>query len=278
MSRASRRSDRPAGAAGRYPRPGNRHVEYARRCIAGGAGGAARVRGRRPPAAGAQAVEADAAAAGKPHRLPVPAAVVDRAGGDHDRPDAGLAVSVVHRYNLLQAPQWIGLENYVRMFTDDPRAGTRCGSRSPTCSCRCRCSWSFALAIAILLNEGMRGLLVLPLDLLPAVAARRHVAIAILWRQMFGTDGLVNQFLRAVRHRSHIGWISRPEHRAVDADPAARLDVRLTDGDLPGRPAADPGDVYEAASVDGAGRLAAVPLRSPCRCCPRSSSSTWCCR
>ena len=39
-----------------------------------------------------------------------------------------------------------------------------------------------------------------------------------------------------------------------------------------------PGMYYEAASVDGATPVASVQPRSPCRCCRRSSSSTWCCR
>ena len=85
------------------------------------------------------------------------------------------------------------------------------------------------------------------------------VAIAILWRQIFGADGLVNEFLRPVRHRGP-GLDLRPRHRARHADHPARLDVRLADGDLPGRAAADPARCIRG----GVGRrrrpVAAVPL------------------
>ena len=39
------------------------------------------------------------------------------------------------------------------------------------------------------------------------------VAIAVLWRQMFGTDGLVNQILRLIGLDATTGWISDPSTR-----------------------------------------------------------------
>lgn len=38
------------------------------------------------------------------------------------------------------------------------------------------------------------------------------VAIAVLWRQIFGTDGLVNQVLRLFGVDAHTGWISDPRY------------------------------------------------------------------
>ena len=148
------------------------------------------------------------------HRLqPAPAAGVDRPGATSRRMlgDARLhnSLRVTFTYVFVSVPLQLV-----------PGAGARAGARP---------------------RAARAG--VLPLGVLPAVAARRRsVAIAMLWRQIFGTDGLVNQVLALVRHRGP-GLDLRPGHRAGHADPAARLDLRLADGHLPGRPAADPGDV-----------------------------------
>ena len=80
---------------------------------------------------------------------------------------------------------------------------------------------------------------VLPVGVLPALAARGSVAIAILWRQIFGVDGLVNSGARRLRHRG-AGLDLQPRHRARHADDPERLDVRLADGHLPRRAPPDP--------------------------------------
>ena len=36
-----------------------------------------------------------------------------------------------------------------------------------------------------------------------------------------------------------------------------------------------PGDLFEAARIDGAIAVAQLPGASPCRCCARRSSSRW---
>ena len=60
---------------------------------------------------------------------------------------------------------------------------------------------AFALALALLLDQGLRGLsFYRSVYYLPSLLGG-SVAIAILWRQIFGADGLVNQFLALVRHR-----------------------------------------------------------------------------
>ena len=116
-------------------------------------------------------------------------------------------------YNLIQAPKWIGLEQLRPDARRRRGCTTRCGSRSPTCSSSVPLQLSLALGIALLLDEGMRGLpFYRSVFYLPSMLGG-SVAIALLWRQMFGTDGLVNQVLRAVRHRRHIGWISDPSTR-----------------------------------------------------------------
>src|SRR5690606_38896717 len=68
-----------------------------------------------------------------------------------------------------------------------------------------------ALAIALLLDKGMRGLAFYrSVFYLPSLLGS-SVAIAVLWRQIFGTQGLFNQILGVLGLPSNIGWISSPD-------------------------------------------------------------------
>ena len=93
-------------------------------------------------------------------------------------------------YNLLQAPNFIGIENYLEMF-EDPRLLNSLRVTLVYVLVSVPIQLVVALGIALMLDRGLRGL-ALPVDLLPAVAPRRLGRVAILWRQVFGTEGLVN--------------------------------------------------------------------------------------
>jgi multiple sugar transport system permease protein len=68
-----------------------------------------------------------------------------------------------------------------------------------------------ALGLALLLDRGMRGLaLYRSVFYLPSLLGG-SVAIAILWRQIFGTTGLVNQFLELFGIQG-VGWVSHPDY------------------------------------------------------------------
>jgi multiple sugar transport system permease protein len=110
----------------------------------------------------------------------------------------------------------------------------------------------FALAIAIVLNQGLRGLAVYrSLYYLPSLLGS-SVAIALLWRQIFGSTGLVNQVLGVIGFTNLPAWIATPEYAL---DTIILLHV-WTFGSpmiifLAGLRQI-PRDLYEAASTDGA--------------------------
>jgi multiple sugar transport system permease protein len=127
---------------------------------------------------------------------------------------------------------------------------------------------ALALAIAILLDRGMRGLsFYRSVFYLPSMLGA-SVAIALLWRQIFGTDGLVNQILRAFGIDAHTGWISDPRyalgtiillHVWTFGSPMVIFLAGLRQ---------IPTMYHEAASMDGAGRWRrfvhiTLPLLSP---------------
>ena len=91
------------------------------------------------------------------------------------------------------------------------------------------------------------------------------VAIAVLWRQIFGADGLVNQLLAARRHpRAGLGHPSRLRARRRWSS-LADLAVRLADDHLPRRPPADPAGPLRG-RLDGRRRPAGgSSAASPCR-------------
>lgn len=120
-------------------------------------------------------------------------------------------------YNLLSDPNVIGLQNYLRMF-NDPRLMTALGVTFTYVFVSVPLQLAAALALALLLDKGLRGLpLYRSVFYLPSLLGS-SVAIAILWRQIFGAQGLVNQVLvwfneaQPFVHIGTQGWISHPDY------------------------------------------------------------------
>nr|WP_246279631.1 sugar ABC transporter permease [Psychromicrobium silvestre] len=169
-------------------------------------------------------------------------------------------------YNLLQAPKFIGFDNFIRMFQD-----TRLLN-----SLRVTFSYvlvgvplqlALALLVAMVLDRGIRGLpFYRSVFYLPSLLGG-SVAVAILWKQIFGTAGLVNQFLSLLGIQGP-GWISDPNtalstiillHIWTFGSPMIIFLAGLRQ---------IPTMYYEAAQVDGAGKLTqffriTLPLLSP---------------
>ena len=170
-------------------------------------------------------------------------------------------------YNLIQAPEWTGLANYARML-HDARLHTALKVTFIYVLVSTPLQLILALGVAVLLNEGMKGLpFYRSVFYLPSMLGA-SVAIAVLWRQMFGTEGLVNQVLRLVGVDAHTGYISDPKyalstiillHIWTFGSPMVIFLAGLRQ---------IPGMYYEAAAVDGATRPTmfrkiTLPLLSP---------------
>ena len=170
-------------------------------------------------------------------------------------------------YSLIQPPEWIGVDNYVRMLHDD-RLHNALKVTFIYVFVGVPLQLILALAIAVLLNRGMRGLAFYrSVFYLPSMLGA-SVAIAVLWRQMFGVDGLVNQVLRHLGFQATTGWISDPRY--------ALWTIILLHVWTFGSPMVIflaglrqiPTMYYEAAEVDGARRWSrftkiTLPLLSP---------------
>ncbi|WP_127792111.1 carbohydrate ABC transporter permease [Agromyces sp. LHK192] len=170
------------------------------------------------------------------------------------------------KYNLLQPPSFIGLENFTRMLTDE-RLHKSLGVTFTYVLVSVPLQLALALALAVLLDRGVRGLsFYRSVFYLPSLIGG-SVAIAVLWRTVFGTEGLFNQFLAFFGIQGQ-GWISNPD--------TALATLILLNVWTFGSPMVIflaglrqiPGSYYEAASVDGASRWRqfwsiTMPLLSP---------------
>jgi multiple sugar transport system permease protein len=180
---------------------------------------------------------------------------------------ASLVLSFTN-YGFLSDPEWVGLDNYVRMFTRDSRYLTSLGVTFTYVFVSVPLQLAFALAVAVVLNQGLRGLAFYrSVYYLPSLLGT-SVAVAILWRQVFGADGLVNQLLGLLGFEGMPNWIATPEFALGTL---VVLNVWTFGAPmiifLAGLRQVPP-ELLEAASVDGAGRWSrfwriTIPLITP---------------
>jgi multiple sugar transport system permease protein len=112
-------------------------------------------------------------------------------------------------YNLLQPPSWAGTANFVQMF-HDPRLWNSLKVTLIYVGVGVPLQLAVALALAILLDRGMRGLgFYRSVFYLPSLLGG-SVAVAILWTQVFGKNGLLNSFLALFGVHDAPGWVSDP--------------------------------------------------------------------
>ncbi|GAA1329171.1 carbohydrate ABC transporter permease [Pseudonocardia xinjiangensis] len=169
-------------------------------------------------------------------------------------------------YNLLQNPQFTGLENIQRMLGDE-RLGASLLVTAIYVLVSVPLQLAVALALAILLDRGVRGLpLYRSVFYLPSLLGA-SVAIAVLWRLVFGGQGLLNALLSLFGIQGP-AWIAEPQtalgtlivlHVWTFGSPMVIFLAGLRQ---------IPRELYEAASTDGAGRWRqfrsiTLPMLSP---------------
>lgn len=157
-------------------------------------------------------------------------------------------------YNAGGTPNWVGLDNLRRMFTDDPRFWASVRVTFLFVFSSVPLLLMFALLLAMVLNKGIRFLSVYRAIFYVPSLLGGSVAIAVLWRQVFGAEGLVNKALAVV-------GIDGPSYIA---DPTfAPWTLVVLNVWTFGAPMIIflaglrqiPQDLYDAASVDGASAI-----------------------
>lgn len=170
------------------------------------------------------------------------------------------------KFNLLTAPQWIGVDNYTRLFSDERYLQSIKVTLLYVVT-SVPLKLAAALLVAVALNRGLKALgFYRATFYLPSLLGA-SVAVSVMWRQIFSREGLVNQVLGLFGIQG-ADWIGDPRY--------AMWTLVLLSGWQFGTPMLIflaglkqlPQDLYEAAAIDGAGRFTVffkitLPLLSP---------------
>ncbi|AYA75559.1 MULTISPECIES: carbohydrate ABC transporter permease [unclassified Robertmurraya] len=112
-------------------------------------------------------------------------------------------------YNLFAPPKWIGLDNYIKMFTGDPRYWQSLKVTLIYVFAGVPLRLAFALLIAMMLNTASKAVgLYRSLFYLPSLIGG-SVAVAIMWRNVFGDIGIVNILLELIGIPT-VRWFGNP--------------------------------------------------------------------
>lgn len=171
-------------------------------------------------------------------------------------------------FDLIGDPRWVGAANYVRIATADDKFWTSMKVTFVYVALAVPLKLTFALLVAMALNKGIGGLSVYrAIFYLPSLLGA-SVAIAVLWRNLFAGDGLVNAMVFQAFGVKGPSWVSDPDYALYTlvvlsiwqfGSPMIIFLAGLRQ---------IPQDMYEAASLDGAGPVRqffkiTLPLLTP---------------
>jgi len=113
-------------------------------------------------------------------------------------PTVAVLVLGFTKYSILEPPKWTGLSNFIDIFFHNPRYWRSVQATLYYALTSVPLKLAFALAVAMMLNTGHKLLGVYrAVFYIPSILGS-SVAVAVMWRQVFGTDGLVNGILRVL--------------------------------------------------------------------------------
>lgn len=171
-------------------------------------------------------------------------------------------------FEILGAPKFIGIGNYIKMFTEDE---TFYKSISVTffyalVSVPLRLTFALIVALILLRNTKATGFY-RAAYYLPSIIGG-SVAISILWKRLFAEDGTFNHLLQAIGVNSHFSWLGNKNTAiwvlillAVWQFGSSMLIFLSALKQIPS-------SLYEASRVDGSGKVnqffrITLPLLTP---------------
>ncbi|MFQ1702531.1 carbohydrate ABC transporter permease [Loktanella agnita] len=170
-------------------------------------------------------------------------------------------------YDLLSTPEWVGLDNYERLFTRDRTFSKSLNVTLLYVFMTVPLKLCFALLVAVILNYKLKAIGFFRTAYYVPSVLGGSIAIAVLWRYIFAEAGLVNMGLTAVGMEP-VNWFGDPQNALFtltllrcwqfgSAMVIFLAALQSVDKSL-----------YEASSIDGAGkwqqfRYITVPLITP---------------
>ncbi|OME81509.1 ABC transporter permease [Paenibacillus sp. FSL A5-0031] len=157
-------------------------------------------------------------------------------------------------YSLLEPGSWVGTDNYKRMFTADPNFSKSLGITFTYVIFAVPLKLLFALLVAIVLNKQIKGMsFYRTIMYLPSLIGG-SIAVAVLWKNIFGAEGFISKLL---------SWFGIENMSMVTNPDTALSTLVLLQAWQFGSAMIIflaglkqiPKELYEASSVDGAGKL-----------------------
>ncbi|RDI34442.1 carbohydrate ABC transporter permease [Lentzea flaviverrucosa] len=170
-------------------------------------------------------------------------------------------------YDLFSPPQWVGVDNYVAMFTGDDRFWHAAGVTAKYVLISVPVKLGLALAVAMLLNRPRRGVGLYRSAFYAPSLLGASVSVALAWRAMFSTDGTVDRVLGAVGLDLG-GWVDNPDLALLTLVALAVWQFGAPMVIFLAGLKQVPPELYEAAEIDGAGPVrrfisVTMPLLTP---------------
>lgn len=170
-------------------------------------------------------------------------------------------------YSLLEPARPVGTANYTKIFTDDSSFTNALRATLLFVLISVPLKLVVALLLAMVLNLKLRGMYIYRTVIYFPSLIGASVAVAILWSNIFGTNGLINQILSYFNIAGK-NWIALPDTALGTLILLAVWQFGSSMVIFLAGLKQIPGEYYEAAAVDGAGKIRSffnitLPLLSP---------------
>lgn len=170
-------------------------------------------------------------------------------------------------YTVLTPPEFVGLDNYITILTDDPLIWKSLGITFLYAVTAVPCQLVFGFALANLLNLKLKGMTFFrTIFYVPTLVV--SVSAALLWKQMLGTDFGVVNYVLGLFGIAKIAWLDGLKEVIISVMLISLWQSgKMMIINLAGLQSI-PTELYEAADIDGCGKLRQIfvitlPLTTP---------------
>ncbi|WP_059051962.1 carbohydrate ABC transporter permease [Paenibacillus senegalimassiliensis] len=170
-------------------------------------------------------------------------------------------------YSLLEAPNWIGMANYKEIFTMDDIFPKSLKITIVFVLLTVPLRLMFALSVAMMLNRKIKGISFYRTMIYFPSLIGTSIAVSILWKNIFSRNGFINDFLGIFGIKGP-SWIADPKYALGTLILLMVWQFGSSMIIFLAGLKQIPGDLYEASSVDGAGKARqffsiTLPMLSP---------------
>jgi len=116
------------------------------------------------------------------------------------------------RFRIASPPVWIGLDNYLRIFTNDPRYLKSVAVTLYYVFVSVPLKIGFALLVAVLLTRRTRlASYYRSIYYLPSLIGG-SIAVSLVWKELFAVNGVINKLLALLGSKNPIEWLGHPTY------------------------------------------------------------------